>query len=228
MKKDELLEKVNSLKWFHKIELPTDEGEIIVTPGIVDHCTEEVATKRYGLPENLNGQSVVDIGANNGYFSFLAKKRGAEEVIAIEPNQGDGDNLKCLSLAMKAIKYGPVVFEQDFISAITSYPLCHNNNLPKFDISLYFGVLYHIDNPIEHLSYLYKITRSYALIETAIAQHNYGEKAVWEFNPGFEGDPTNKWYPSIIGLAQALIHVGFSNIEVIYNDGIRATVKAYK
>lgn len=221
MKKQELQEKVNAIKWFHRLELPTDEGDIIVTPGIVDHCTEEIATNRYGIPKDLTGKTVLDIGAMNGYHSFLAEKRGAN-VTAIEPNQGNGDNIFGFKLAKECLK-----------SKINFIPNCdlfsYTRGLgQQMDISFLFGVLYHVINPIELLIDLCSITKEYAIIESAVAQNLNIGRAVWEFNPGFDNDPTNFWYPTIPGLDAALTHIGFTQTELIYYDGIRCTIKAYK
>lgn len=51
---------------------------------------------------------------------------------------------------------------------------------------------------------------------------------VWEFNDGFDRDSTNFWYCSLQGLKSVLLFIGFKSMEIIYNDKIRATVKALK
>lgn len=215
MIREEIIEKAEKLNWFHCIEL----CDGYVTKGVADHCTEESATNRYGLPIDLSGKHVLDIGCNNGYFSFLSEKRGAV-VSAIDPNQGNGDNIKCFELASEILKSNVLFKEQRLIDSIAENP-------PKmFDISLYYGVLYHVENPLLELKMLFKHTREFALIETAIAQNGYGNRPVWELNEGFDNDPSNAWYPSLGGLTAALKYVGFSQVELIYSDGIRATVKA--
>ena len=213
----EIIEQAEKLKWFQCVPL----GDNYVTKGIVDHCTEEIATNRYGIPLDLSGKPVLDIGAMNGYHSLLAEKRGAK-VKAIEPNQGYGHKFMCLELALKANK------------STVQYELCDLESYAKeqgisvFDICFYFGVLYHVHNPIQELQYLSNLTKEYALIETAISQKDFGNNTVWELNHGFDNDTTNYWYPTIHGLFAALKLVGFSQAKVIYNDGIRATVKAIK
>lgn len=208
-------ERAEELKWFQCIDL----GNGYITKGVVDHCTEEIATNRYGIPLDLTGKTVFDVGCNDGYHSFLCERRGAI-VTAIDPNQGDGDNEECFRLAKEVLDsevfYAPINLEK------------YNCKYISFDICLYFGVLYHIENPLKELSLLFKCCKEYALIETAIAQTNYGDKSVWEFNHGFDNDTTNKWYPTIKGLENVLKYVGFKSVELIYNDGVRATVKAIK
>ena len=65
-----LKREVKALSWFHSIDL----GHGIITPG----C-EPTAQKlrRLGLPEDLTGRTVLDVGAYDGFFSFEAERRGA-------------------------------------------------------------------------------------------------------------------------------------------------------
>jgi SAM-dependent methyltransferase len=45
---------------------------------------------KFGLPESLNGKTVLDVGANNGFFSFLFEKKGAQSVTSIDTASYDG------------------------------------------------------------------------------------------------------------------------------------------
>lgn len=233
MKKEELQRRIDEMKWLQCIDLPTDEGGIIRTKGAFDHCTEEIANERYGIPLDLKEKTVLDIGAANGYHSFLAERRGAD-VIAIEPNQGRGDNINCFALAKQVLGSSLSVYVQSLDVYV------ENHDPSPRDIVFYFGVLYHVKAPLLELEYLSKVTKEYALIETAIgksigrisaASSSIAEEIpLWEFRPGFDNDPTNYWYPSLKGLEVALLHVGFKKVEVIYltPGRERATVKAYK
>lgn len=77
MKIEEIKEKVNKIKWHHKIDL----GNEIITPGEI---SPNWKLKFIGLPEDLSGKTVLDIGAWDGAFSFIAEKRGAKRVLAID------------------------------------------------------------------------------------------------------------------------------------------------
>lgn len=230
MKKEELQHRIDEIKWFHRIDLPTDEGEVLTTPGVLtaEHCSEEAATHRFGIPEDLSGLRVLDVGAHQGYFSFLAHKRGAK-VTAVEPNQGDGDNIKGFELANEVLGCKISLNK----SNLRHYNIC----LPerKYDVVFYFGVLYHVTAPIDELKYLSQVTKEggYALIETAISHSiKMGESfiPVWQLKPGHDNDPTNYWYPSIEGLESALSIVGFKRVDILYvtSGGERVTVRAYK
>jgi tRNA (mo5U34)-methyltransferase len=66
--------------WFHTFAL----GHGIYTPGLArDHG--------YRLPvlgaERFAGRSVLDVGAFDGFYSFLAERRGARRVVAVDNEQ---------------------------------------------------------------------------------------------------------------------------------------------
>ena len=66
--------------WFHTFAL----GHGIYTPGLArDHV--------YRLPvlgaERFAGRSVLDVGAFDGFYSFLAERRGARRVVAVDNEQ---------------------------------------------------------------------------------------------------------------------------------------------
>ena len=50
--------------WYHRIALPGG----VVTPGF-----SPLNVKAYGVPEDLSGKRVLDVGAWDGYWSFYAE-----------------------------------------------------------------------------------------------------------------------------------------------------------
>ena len=66
--------------WFHTFSL---NGAGVYTPGIArDH--------RYRLraiPEQLTGARVLDVGVFDGFYAFLAERRGAARVVAVDNEQ---------------------------------------------------------------------------------------------------------------------------------------------
>jgi len=66
---EELKQKVAAISWYHSIDL----GNGIVTPGVFRTSDE---LKRLGLPADLGGHTVLDVGAWDGFYSFEAERRG--------------------------------------------------------------------------------------------------------------------------------------------------------
>src|SRR6478752_5079558 len=54
--------------WYHRIELPGG----VVTPG-----HNPINAPSYGIPDDLTGKRVLDVGAWDGFWTFEALKRGA-------------------------------------------------------------------------------------------------------------------------------------------------------
>ncbi|HEY2733662.1 MAG TPA: hypothetical protein VGI70_06735, partial [Polyangiales bacterium] len=67
---------VDSFAWYHSIEL----GHGVTTKG--QSVMAEMLTESQ-LPD-FRGRSVLDIGAWDGYYSFLAERRGAARVVALD------------------------------------------------------------------------------------------------------------------------------------------------
>ena len=60
--------------WFHTFAL--NRAEVIYTPGAARDHRYRVST----LPEGFAGMSVLDVGCFDGFYAFLAERRGAERV----------------------------------------------------------------------------------------------------------------------------------------------------
>jgi tRNA (mo5U34)-methyltransferase len=223
------LASIKKVKWGHRIPVGTVNGEVFYTPGFLKHGPDgsDFATERYGLPLDLTGMSVLDIGAYDGYFSFESEKRGAYNVIASDIAEsppenklekghlGGNDGFRLAKSILKS--------EVQFLE-VNVYDIDSIVNEP-FDVVLFYGVLYHITEPFLALRKVRSVTKELALIETAISK---GDGLTMELRNGFDGDPTNWWYPTINCVRSMLMHVGFRRTEVVFNlDDVRATIAAY-
>jgi tRNA (mo5U34)-methyltransferase len=63
--------------WYHVLELAPG----VLTPGVYDM---RPLVGRFGLPARLDGLSVLDVGAANGFFSFHFERLGAARVVAVD------------------------------------------------------------------------------------------------------------------------------------------------
>jgi tRNA (mo5U34)-methyltransferase len=67
--------------WFHTFALNRAEG--IYTPGAARDHRYRVSA----LPEDFAGMSVLDVGCFDGFYAFLAERRGAVRVVAVDDEQ---------------------------------------------------------------------------------------------------------------------------------------------
>jgi len=193
--------------WFHRIELASE----LVTPGWSDPKTEKLPY--YGLPDDLRGMRVLDIGCAEGFFSFEAERRGASEVVAIDsfPDSVRRFNVCRNALDSKAIAYLTNVYD---LSA---------RSFGTFDLVMFFGVLYHLRHPLLALEKIYSICAGTLLLQTAnFEDPGVGSVAAAQFHPfGIRSgppdkpsfDPTVFWIPNAACVRAMLEHVGFSDIE---------------
>lgn len=126
--------KVNGHKWFHAFELRPG----LVTPGLMPTNAHDALTNRYGLGARLDSLRALDIGALDGPYAFELERRGAE-VTALDIQSPDvsGFNIAREVLGSK------VQYVQGNV-----YDLTTLLSGRKFDIITFFGVWYHLKNPV--------------------------------------------------------------------------------
>ena len=137
MEKEDI-EKMNTMKWYHKIEL--DKG--IVTPGY-DFDDLWLPLKEEMSKVDFGNKKVLDIGCWDGLWSFEAEKLGAAEVFATDiHNQRSFSEQGSITFefAKKHLK-SKVKYREASVYDIDHY---FQN---QFDIVIFFGVLYHLRYP---------------------------------------------------------------------------------
>lgn len=244
---------MNQIKWWHRIPLPGPNNSVIFTPGEVRHGADgaDYASNRFGLPLSLKGKTVFDIGSWDGYFSFESERRGASWVVAADiyknnnlekmeksnwgGNHGFRFAQRILHSKVEFIDSGiydlPVnvkTFPKSVLKEKAGFPSdeeVFNLDIPKFDVVLFYGVLYHLSDPLTALHKLASLTKWVALVETA---HVPGPAPTMLFQRGKDNDPTNFWYPTIPCLDLMLKDAGFREVSVLYKDDTRCTLAAYK
>ena len=225
------LEEMRSISWWHRIPLGHDlKGNRILTPGICGHGPDnsDYATIRFGLPVDMGGCAVADIGGWDGYFAFEAEK-SAKEITIFDVDEQEGGNWS----KGKGFVFAKKILDScvQYVHA-SIYDLSLSNGFVPFDVTLFFGVLYHLKAPLIALERLFEMTKEngYSLIETAILQESWGaaHAAAWVFMPGHDKDPTNYFYPSVPALIAALYFVGYKDVHIIFINEKRCTVKAIK
>jgi len=212
------LEAMRAIRWFHQIQLAPG----VVTPGKCSHTAAD-ATARFGMPEDLSGKTVLDIGAWDGLFSFEAERRGARVTAMDTTSENGGHWGGTAGFEFAHRRLGSQV-EYRSGSVHELDPARHG----RFDYVFFFGVLYHLTDPVDALRRLAAVTRECCLIETAFCVHPEGmARAFWEFAHGRDNDPTNYWFPTAAGLAAVLRWAGFAEANVIYAQQGRLTVRAF-
>jgi tRNA (mo5U34)-methyltransferase len=204
--------------WYHSIEL----GDGVVTPGSKSLGEMQAHLAALRLPD-LRGKSFLDVGAWDGFFSFEAERRGAKRVVALDPwvwNVSPVPDLDVNRLPDR--KRGFDIAHEALASSVEArvadFMTIDLDELGRFDVVLFAGILYHLENPLDALRRLARVTRELAIIETAaVFVPGHEDEALWEFYEADElaGDPTNWWAPNAKALAGACRAAGFEEVELL-------------
>jgi tRNA (mo5U34)-methyltransferase len=195
---------IAAITWFHRIDL----GDGIVTPGVEDTPAK---LPTFGIPERLDGLSVLDIGAWDGFFSFEAERRGARRVLATDRFcwGGGGWGTKAgFDLAHRIL--GSKV-EDKRIDVLDLSP----EAVGVFDLVFFFGVLYHMRHPLLALERVASVTKEQLILETHLDMLDCDRPAM-AFYPGSEmaQDSTNWCGPNPPMVEAMLKTVGFRKVII--------------
>jgi tRNA (mo5U34)-methyltransferase len=206
-----ILSKINAENyWFHRIELNRET----TTPGWSDAKVDKLPY--FGLPSDMTGMRVLDIGHAEGFFSFEAERRGAAEIIGI-------DNYPPMNRKFNLCKYAQNSQANSYMASV--YDL-DPKKFGTFDIVFFFGVLYHLRNPILALEKIAGICTGTILLQTATCS-NTSDIPMAEFHPfgltvkagdTTKTDPTCFWFPNSACVKAMLEHTGFTGIEQLSKD----------
>jgi tRNA (mo5U34)-methyltransferase len=184
--------------WHQRFEL---------APGVLTPGTSNVAflLDRAGVPADLSGRTVLDVGTTNGGAAFEAERRGASRVVAVDIYGPDRFGFTGLRRACAS--------QVEFVQA-SVYEL--PEVLPEqFDLVFFFGVLYHLRHPLLALDRLRELARGDIAIESAVCdfeQPLLSKGAYVRFYRGAElGNDSSNWFaPSVTALREWVTSCGFA------------------
>lgn len=202
-----LQRKIDGYYWYHSF----DFGNGLVAKGLKDfeHLKAETDLVFNGL--DLNGKSVLDIGAWHGHFSFAAKKLGAGRVVAADKyawELHDGRETFDLAKSLLKLDVEPLLIDVPEISRSTG----------QFDVVLFLDVFYHLFDPQTCMKNL-----SACATDLLVVRTHQDHDAICTSTPvmvhypdGYGGDPSNHWGPNPPLMYGLLRTAGFK--KVYYQD----------
>lgn len=211
MDRAELEKVVAAIRWAHRIDL----GGGLVTPGPWN--TPEIL-ERLRLPESLTGQTVLDVGCWDGFYSFEAERRGAKRVLATDSftwQRKSWGSKEGFDLARRVL--GSRVEDRE-IDVLDLAP----ETVGVFDVVLFLGVLYHMKHPMLALERVASVTGRLLIVETVIDLLWAPGRAL-AFYPGAElgGDDSNWFGPTPAAVEAMLRAAGFARVERVWPSAAR-------
>ena len=158
------------------------------------------------LPSSLEGLSVLDVGAYEGFYTFHMEQRGA----FVTANDSFVWNFPG----------DPSRTHIDFLrEALGSEAVLLDADIPQlpdrtWDIVLFLGVLYHLEDPIGALRQVRRVTGQVTILETLVDGLDLsGPFSMFYPASTLNGDPTNKFGPNLEALVGMVREAGFSRWE---------------
>jgi tRNA (mo5U34)-methyltransferase len=205
--------------WFQRIEVAPG----LFSPGWSDPATDKLPY--YGLPEDLTGKRVLDIGCAEGFFSFEAERRGAREVIGIDsfPDSVRRFNIVKASRQSNANAFLMNVYDLE------------PKRLGTFDVVLFYGVFYHLKHPQLALERILSVCTGDLRFQTYMHEEPSVRGTPWaryyphgKMSGGNKElfDPTVFWLFNSACCLAMLDHVGFTDLRVLSTDPFPFVVSA--
>lgn len=208
--------------WYHSFRFGN-----VYAPGTITSLKYQMWVSSL-IPENLEGKTVLDIGAADGFYSFLCESRGAKKVVAVDWLKFPGFAAAHKILNSK-VEFQKLVVDDSTLgfTKLKSNIGTINDIEEKFDIVLLFGVLYHLPNPTMVIQKLFENTdmlliASHIIDSEELAMYYYPEGSLTT------GDTTNWWVPTPSCLTDIGTRIGFEKsvlVDTFDFDSINANLQ---
>lgn len=230
----ELQAQADEIEWYHSIDL----GNGVITKG---SGVQETGTEIF---PDVRGRSVLDIGAWDGKFSFLAERSGAVRVCALD-HYAWGVDFKargaywneCIEKGIlpdqtrdetdfwqpdlpgrRGFDFAKAALGSQVEPVVADFQTIDLDTLGTFDVVLYLGVLYHMKEPLTCLERVRAVTNEVAVIETeAVHLHGLEHEVLLQFHAGMSlrVDYGNWYVPTMQALHNLCRVAGFSMVRTI-------------
>jgi tRNA (mo5U34)-methyltransferase len=138
-------DEIASIRWYHEINFGDGLHSHSTAPEIESHRRLWRFIEHELGAVDFHGKTVLDIGAWDGYWSFLAERRGARSVLAADDLSQNWSDGRGIHLAKRRLG-SRIAIRQD----LSVYELASLRQ--TFDVILCLGVFYHLLDPFYALT----------------------------------------------------------------------------
>lgn len=156
------LDQVKNKKWFYEFSLPDGSKTESYLPEVARqiHVTREKALRNYLSALDGSYTTALDISCHEGFFSLILAEY-FKNVTGLDKNQESLD--KAIQIAT-LLGHPEICFEN---SAVEQW-----DEKQSADFVLCFGLLYHVENPIQIIRKLAALTKKVVCIETQVLAYD--------------------------------------------------------
>lgn len=160
--------------WMYEFDL----GDDIVTPLLSQELRQVNRTREDMIlplleecfPEGLTNLECLDVACNEGYFSFWLYGKGAR-VRGVDVRPLNIERAQAVQ-RIQGQDPGRLTFAvEDF--------LANQDSQDCYDLILFLGLLYHLENPMGALRILHRITRRICVVETQLSRQQAPVVSGW-------------------------------------------------
>jgi tRNA (mo5U34)-methyltransferase len=184
----------------------------------------------------------VDVACHEGWFSMQLAARSAARVVGFDIR---AEHIKKANVIREISGLGNVTFDEADLFALDP------TQIGSFDVTLFLGLLYHLDNPVGALRAARSLTTQVCVLETQVARPTPRLECLWgsgeaRSGPGIAVVPSDDVHvqggrevalvPTLEALLDLLTAVGFRDAKVLgvsgdghpqFVDGDRVVVFAF-
>lgn len=168
---------VSRIKDLHPWYYPVVLGNLKVTPGVGSHvsstalehstaCRTTLLVDEVARRVDLRGKSVLELASNCGYWSSHYARRGATRVVGLEGRDTFLEQARLYWSVNKFLPEGSYEFVKGNIADPRAWDRLRE--LGPFDVVLCAGILYHVANYREVLSWAAELARETLIVDTRV------------------------------------------------------------
>lgn len=156
--------------WFYRFEF---EGGLQTTPAIPESVVDIFDTRLRMVNAAVDGHfgarlgsvDCLDIGCHEGFYSLAMARRGAGRVFGVDARE---ENLKRARFVAQAMGLDGIQYSQGRVETLAA------DQGRTYDLTLFLGVLYHVEDPMRCLREVAAVTKELCVLETQVVEEVEG------------------------------------------------------
>jgi len=121
---------------------------------------------------SLRGLRVLDVACNCGGFSVEAAKNGADHVLGVDITE---HYIEQANFIKRALGLEQLEFTKTAVEDLDS-------DANRFDVTFCFGILYHLENPLQVMKKLASMTNRVMAVDTELFPTFFTQRPLWLMN----------------------------------------------